>query len=120
MPSEKPDLTLTGIVHAIPPARVFNDKTYPEIVLEIDPGKYPQHPKLECRDSLASLVANLQIGSEVRAHFNVRGREYTNKKTGAPDWFTSIQVWKIDILSRGAEHDIAPSGGGGDDSDIPF
>jgi hypothetical protein len=63
MSDDKTNLTLTGVVHAIPPPRTYNDKTYPNLVLEIDPGKYPQYPKLECRDSLSGLVANLGVGS---------------------------------------------------------
>lgn len=126
--SDKPDLVLTGTVHAIPPPRTHGDKVYPEIVLEIDPGKYPQYPKLECRDSLAGLVANLGVGSTVKAHFNVRGRQYQNKKTGADDYFTSLQVWKLDIVERVAKFAPAGTGGGSDgppspdspDDDIPF
>lgn len=123
--SDKSDLFLTGTVHAVPPPRTYNDKTYPNLVLEIDPGKYPQYPKFECRDTLAGVVANLGVGSTVKAYFNVRGREYTNKKTGEVDWFTSVQVYKLDVIERVEKYAPPPSFSGsaasGDpDSDIPF
>jgi hypothetical protein len=125
MSDDKTNLTLTGVVHAIPPPRTYNDKTYPNLVLEIDPGKYPQYPKLECRDSLSGLVANLGVGSTVKVYINIRGREYTNKTTGVVDWFTSVQVYKLDIIERvakagGVDNGLPPSGGLDDEDPMPF
>lgn len=126
MSDDKSTVTLTGTIHAIPEPRSYGDKVYPYLVLEIDPGRYAQYPKLECRDTLSGLVANLGVGSSVKVYCNIRGREYTNKKTGEVDWFTSIQVFKLDVLERVAR--TGATGGGPDgprppddpDQDIPF
>ena len=99
------------------------------IITFSDNPKYPQFAKLEATGDKCSMLDGFSVGDEVSVEFNVRGRTYTNKKTGEEDCFTSLTAWKIDPVGERQERkqetrkDEAAGGGGyggtGDDS-IPF
>ena len=65
-----------------------------EFILETD-EQYPQLVKLETVQKSIELLDDLAIGQEVTAHFNVRGRKWTNKE-GKDNYFISLNVWRIE------------------------
>ena len=114
---------ITAEVAAIPPAETREGKTYTDrlIVLIIAPGKYEQRVAFEVRDKQADDLAALRVGDTVTVNFNLRGREWTDPKTGKVKYFGSNQVWKIELAAgkpRGAQS--ATGYGAGPDDDIPF
>jgi len=66
------------------------------LVVEVPDGEYPQQIKMEAVQKHVDILDNVKIGDDVTASINLRGREFDNKKTGQKDWFTSIQVWKVE------------------------
>ena len=66
-----------------------------EFVIETD-EQYPQLVKLELVQDNCTKLDSLDIGQEVTAHFNVRGRKWTNKE-GKDNYFISLNVWRIEV-----------------------
>jgi hypothetical protein len=98
----------------------FSKRTF---VVE-EAGDYPQLIEVELQQDKCSLIDSIQVGQVVEAHYNLRGRSWTNPQ-GEVKYFNTIVVWKIDsalqstseklsaIVQAGVEAEMA-----GDD--LPF
>lgn len=112
---DKGSYEITAKVHAIPPAKTRDGKdgkTYTDrsIVLVVSPGKYEQLVSFEVRDKQAADLAACRVGDTVSVAFNLRGRAWTDPKTGDVKYFNSNSVWKLEIAHGSAR---------GPDSDAP-
>ena len=58
-------------------------------------GDYPQLIEVELQQDKCNLIDSIEVGQEIEAHFNLRGRSWTNPQ-GEVKWFNTIVVWKID------------------------
>lgn len=88
--------TLTGTIYRIYDTVVVKDTFRKrDFIVLIPDGQYPQHVKLQCSQDRCSLLDGLKPGDPVTAHFNVRGRLYTDKN-GQEQAFTNLEAWKID------------------------
>jgi len=67
-----------------------------DLILKETIENYPQTYKIEFLQDNCKLLDNLKKGHLVEVSVNLRGREYTNKKTGLIDAFNSIVGWKIE------------------------
>jgi single-strand DNA-binding protein len=72
-----------------------------EIVITVEDGKYPQHISLQATGDKTSLLDGYKVGEEVKASFNLRGREWQDKH------FNSLELWEIDLLTPAAA--VAPA-----------
>ena len=98
----------------------FSKRTF---VVE-EAGDYPQLIEVELQQDKCNLIDSIQVGQVVEAHYNLRGRSWTNPQ-GEVKYFNTIVVWKIDatlqstseklsaIVKAGVEAEM-----GGDD--LPF
>lgn len=125
MSDDKGSYEITAEVAALPPetTRTGKDgKTYTDrtLVLLVAPGKYEQHVPFEVRDKQAADLAALRVGDTVTVSFNLRGRKWTDPKTGADKYFVSNQAWKIALAARGAASSGGATQPAGPDDDIPF
>ncbi|HEY5621185.1 MAG TPA: DUF3127 domain-containing protein [Pontiella sp.] len=94
---------LTGKVKVIQDAQTFaSGFTKREFVVTVEDGKYPQDICLECVQDKVSLLDALEVGQEVTATFDLRGREYNGR------YFNNLQAWKVQPAEGG--------GGGGTDA----
>ncbi|MDB9980567.1 DUF3127 domain-containing protein [bacterium] len=66
------------------------------LVVEVPDGEYPQQIKMEAVQKHVDILDNVKIGDDVTASINLRGIEFVNRNTSQKDWFTSIQVWKVE------------------------
>lgn len=64
------------------------------LVVETD-AEYPQKLPIEFIKDKVSLLANLQIGQQVKVSVNVRGNEYQDRN-GVTRFGLSFQGWKIE------------------------
>ena len=69
-----------------------------EFVIETE-DKYPQVVKMQSTQERVRLIEKLPVGTIADFHFNLRGREWTNRK-GETVYFTNIEVWKIDNIEE--------------------
>ena len=72
-----------------------------EIVITVEDGKYSQHISLQATGDKTSLLDGYKVGEEVKASFNLRGREWQDKH------FNSLELWEIDLLTPAAA--VAPA-----------
>lgn len=57
---------------------------------------YPQTIMVEFAQSRTALLDGFQPGQYVKVSINLRGREWTDAKTGEIRYFTSVGGWKIE------------------------
>ncbi len=98
-----------------------------EFVLEYTENpSYPEFLKFELIQDRCALLDSFNVGDEVRVHFNLKGRKWTDKQ-GVVKYFNSLQAWKLESDSEGVDTPPPPeqdwvSGGEGDESSdvLPF
>ena len=73
----------------------FSKRTF--VIEEV--GDYPQLIEVELQQDKCSLIDSIQVGQVVEAHYNLRGRSWTNPQ-GEVKYFNTIVVWKIDAMSK--------------------
>lgn len=74
-----------------------------EFVLEYsEHPEYPELIQLETIQDKTSLLDSLEIGDVITAHFNLKGRKWTNKE-GVDRYFNTLQCWKIDTQTEVAQ-----------------
>lgn len=92
------NLQTTGTIKKIFPHQQVSEKfAKQEFVLEIEDGQYPQLVTFQCTQSYCNQLEHKAEGQKVTVHFNLRGREWTNKE-GKVMYFNSLNAWKIEAL----------------------
>lgn len=76
-------------------------------VITEDNPDYPQTIEVEVQQEKVDLFSNLQQGTPLTLHCNLRGREWTNTE-GVTKVFNSIVCWKLDGKPVAAKDDLAP------------
>ncbi len=64
-----------------------------EFVIETD-DKYPQKILLQLSQDKCNLIDVFNVGQEVEASINLRGREWIDPK-GVAKYFNTLEVWKL-------------------------
>ena len=59
--------------------------------------QYPNDILIQFTQQRCDLLNNLKVGQNVRIHFNLRGREWTNQQ-GEVKYFNTIEGWKIELI----------------------
>ncbi|MDZ8119417.1 DUF3127 domain-containing protein [Pontiella agarivorans] len=102
---------LTGKVKVILEPKTFaSGFTVREFVVTVEDGKYPQDIILQVVQEKVSLLDSIQVGEEVTATFDVRGREYNGR------YFNNLQAWKIESGAAAPAADDKPPVS---DKDVP-
>ncbi len=57
-------------------------------------GPYPQYIKFQLTQDRCELISSYNENDEVKVHFDLRGREWNG------NYFTNLNVWKIESLSN--------------------
>ena len=87
---------------AIKVTEKFSKRTF---VIE-EAGDYPQLIEVELQQDKCSLVDSIQVGQVVEAHYNLRGRSWTNPQ-GEVKYFNTIVVWKIDAALQSTSEKLS-------------
>lgn len=90
-----------------------------------DNPDYPQHVKFEVTQDYCDILDNFEEGDAITVDFEVRGREWTNKKTGDISYFNTLKAWRIQRVRQEAHQDAqaqtaVPMVSEDDDDDLPF
>lgn len=93
-------MELKGKVHFIGETTQVTDTFKKrELVIEYaDNPQYPEFVKFEAGNDRCALMDAVKVGQEVEVHFNLKGREWTDKN-GVKQYFNSLQLWKVAALS---------------------
>ena len=91
-------MEVTGILKVKFDTQVVSDKfSKREFVLTIEPeSQYPQHISMQVTQDKCWLLDAINIGDEIKAHFNLRGREWNGRQ--GVKYFNTIDVWKLDRI----------------------
>ena len=71
-----------------------------EFVIEVIEGVYPELIKFEAIQDKCDLLNNIAVGQEVAVSFNLKGRKWTDPKTGVDKYFNSHHAWKIEAVGQ--------------------
>ena len=90
------ELKITGRLHKIFPTNQVSDSFKKrDFVLQTE-DQYPQMIKFELIKDKTSKIDNFKEGQQITVHFNVRGREWTNKNNEVV-YFVSLNAWKMEL-----------------------
>lgn len=88
-----------GFVQRVFDTQIVSDKFKKrEMWLNI-PSEYPQTIQFQVTQGRVDLLDNIKVNDEVEVFYNIRGKVYTNKQ-GGESCFTSLEAWKINVLSE--------------------
>lgn len=123
-------MDIKGKVHEISPVITVSEKFKKrELILEYaENPTYPELIKFEAVQDKVNLFDNIKVGDQVELFFNLRGRAWTDNKTGKTSYFNTLAVWRINPLASAspaaqvapeyaAPADLSPSA---EDDDLPF
>jgi hypothetical protein len=71
------------------------------VVVTADNPMYPQYIKCELSQEKCGLIDGLKTGDEISVAYNLRGREWTDPKSGEVKYFSSIEAWKVNKVESG-------------------
>ncbi len=98
-------LQITGILKVKKDEQVISDKFKKrEFVISDGHDMYPQMIMFQLAQDKTSLIDGIDLESEITVHFNLRGREWTNKEEKVM-YFNTLDAWKIE---GGAQTQAAP------------
>jgi len=73
------------------------------VIVQIDgEEKYRQEIVMQCCGKNLDALNGVVPGDDVRAHFNLKGREYNGR------YFNNLDCWKIERLGSGDAEDAVP------------
>ena len=89
-------MQLTATIKSIGTTQEVSDKFKKRelIVTYSENPTYPETLKFEATQDKVSILDGLNIGDQIEVHFNLRGREWTNKE-GVVSVFNTLGVWKV-------------------------
>lgn len=88
---------ITGVIKKKFPEQQVSEKFRKrDFVLTDNSSQYPQHITFQLVQDRCSLIDGFNEGQEVKVFFNLRGREYTDKRTNEIRFFNTIEAWKIE------------------------
>ena len=79
--------------------KVSEKFTKREFVITDNSSQYPQHINFQLAQDKCSLLDPFQLGSEIKVHFNLRGREWTSP-SGEVKYFNSLDAWRLENMSN--------------------
>ncbi len=102
-------LTYTGILKVKSAEVKVSDKFRKrEFVLTDNAQTYPQTILFQLTQDRCSLIENMNVGDEITAHFQLKGREWKNPQ-GEIKFFNSLDVFRIEKVSNSSSGSAQPS-----------
>jgi len=93
-------MNIKGTIKYIGQTEVISEKFKKRDVVVTVEGQYPQHILLQATQDRCGSIDNFKVGDPVEAHYNLKGREWTNPK-GEIKYFNTIEVWKLTLVGSG-------------------
>lgn len=89
-------MDITGILKVKGAAQQVSEKFKKrDFVLTDNSSQYPQHISFQLTQDKTNLIDNYAVGSEIKVHFNLRGREWTSPQ-GEIKYFNTLEAWRIE------------------------
>lgn len=98
----------TGVVKTIGPTVNVTEKfSKREFVIEVKDGMYPQVVQFQMAQDKCSLLDTVGVGQEIEVSFNLRGREWTDPKTGQVKVFNTLDAFRVEASTSAAPKPVA-------------
>lgn len=108
-------MDITGILKVKLDTQVVSEKfTKREFVITDNSSKYPQHISFMLTQDKCNLIDKCKIGDELKVHFNLRGREWSDPK-GEVKYFNTLEAWRIEGGAPKESNGVSQP-----DNDLPF
>jgi single-strand DNA-binding protein len=78
-----------------------------KFVIDDQAPEYANLHEFQLANAKTELADKIKTGDRVRVHFNLRGRGWTSP-SGEVKYFSSLDAWKVDILSGASEQQTQP------------
>jgi Domain of unknown function (DUF3127) len=89
-------MDITGILKVKSEAQQVSEKFKKrDFVLTDNSSQYPQHISFQLTQDKTNLIDQYAVGSEIKVHFNLRGREWTSPQ-GEIKYFNTLEAWRIE------------------------
>jgi hypothetical protein len=88
-------MQVAGRVVRVNDLNVVNDKFKNRTIHIETKDQYPQTIEVVFSQSKVDLLDSINVNDEVEIEFNLRGREWSNPKTGEIKVFNTLDGWKI-------------------------
>ena len=122
---------ITGVIKKKFPEQQVSEKFRKrDFVLTDNSSQYPQHITFQLVQDRCSLIDGFNEGQEIKVFFNLRGREYTDKRTNEIRFFNTVEAWKIEggagqqqevpTTASAPMPDITTFSSGDQNDDLPF
>jgi hypothetical protein len=100
--------TIEGRVISIGQTEIKSEKfSVRKFVIDDQAPEYANLHEFQLANAKTELADKFSIGNQVRVHFNLRGRAWTSP-SGEVKYFSSLDAWKVDILSGASEQQTQP------------
>lgn len=73
-----------------------------EFVIVISEENYPQYIKFQLTQDKCSAIDGFEPGSQIRVHFDLRGREWNEK------FFTNLNAWRVEAAKAEEKTETKP------------
>lgn len=70
-----------------------------EFVITDNSSQHPQYIQFQLVQDKCELISQYPVGSEIKVHFNLRGREWSSPQ-GEVKYFNSLEAWRIEGVSN--------------------
>lgn len=91
-------MEVQGTIHKVGEVQQISDKFRKREIVIKTGGDYPQFIGCQLTQDRCNLGDDLQIGMDVNASINLRGREWTNPRTQEVKYFNTLEIWQIEII----------------------
>lgn len=93
-------MDITGLLKVKEEAQQVSDKFKKrEFVLTDNSSQYAQHISFQLTQDKCGLIDAIAVGSTIKVHYNLRGREWTSPK-GEIKYFNTIEAWRIEVVQN--------------------
>jgi hypothetical protein len=93
----------SGTVKVIKDTVDVTDKFKKRDIVICDNSQYPQDVTFQFVQDKCGILDNYKEGQDVEVSFNLRGREWADKKSGEIKYFNTIEGWRIELVSGDAK-----------------
>jgi hypothetical protein len=66
-------------------------------------SSYPDYVKFQLTQDRCDLLDGFNTGDEIKVAFNIKGNK--NERDGKVSYFTNLEAWRIDTLSKAGQSD---------------
>ena len=88
-------MELKGRIKVIKEVQIISEKfAKREFVITVPDGNYPQDIVMEMTNDNCGILDSYNVGDEVVAEINLRGREWTSPQ-GEVKYFNTLQAWRL-------------------------